>query len=149
MSPYLLKSKASKEFVEQLNAKSNYSFGGKSPLQQQRRQVHRTSQNQQRTPNSVTNGRKYIIDKNGLQIVKNNLYNRGVHPVNTNNFQSLNALINPTASIYDLVSQEINVPEGLLYRGKYCGKSKLRQKEEEYGQASVLGRSKSNMGQMN
>jgi hypothetical protein len=29
VSPYLLKSKASKEFVEKLNAKSNYSFGGK------------------------------------------------------------------------------------------------------------------------
>ena len=29
-------------------------------------------------------------------------------------------------SIYDLVQQKIDVPAGLLYRGKYCGKSKLR-----------------------
>ena len=36
-------------------------------------------------------------------------------------------------SIYDLVQQKIDVPAGLLYRVKYCGKSKLRQKMHEYG----------------
>ena len=29
-------------------------------------------------------------------------------------------------SIYDLVHQNLQVPDGLLYRGKYCGKSKMR-----------------------
>jgi len=28
------------------------------------------------------------------------------------------------------------VPQGLLYRGKYCGKSKLRQKMHEFGDAN-------------
>jgi hypothetical protein len=36
-------------------------------------------------------------------------------------------------SIYDLVQQKIDVPAGLLYRGKYCGKSRLRQKMHEFG----------------
>jgi len=29
-------------------------------------------------------------------------------------------------NIYDLVKQNIKMPDGLLYRGKYCGRSKLR-----------------------
>ena len=37
-------------------------------------------------------------------------------------------------SIYDLVSQKIDLPQGLLYRGKYCGKSKLRDRMFEYGE---------------
>ena len=37
-------------------------------------------------------------------------------------------------SIYDLVSQKIDLPKGLLYRGKYCGKSKLRDRMFEYGE---------------
>jgi hypothetical protein len=36
-------------------------------------------------------------------------------------------------SIYELVSQKIDLPHGLLYRGKYCGKSKLRDRMHEYG----------------
>jgi len=39
-------------------------------------------------------------------------------------------------SIYDLVQQKIDVPSGLLYRGKYCGKSRLRQKMHEFGDAN-------------
>jgi hypothetical protein len=30
----------------------------------------------------------------------------------------------PTKSIYDLVKQEVKLPEGLLFRGKYVGQSK-------------------------
>ena len=37
-------------------------------------------------------------------------------------------------SIYELVAQKIDLPQGLLYRGKYCGKSKLRDKMFEYGE---------------
>lgn len=36
-------------------------------------------------------------------------------------------------SIYELVQQKIDLPQGLLYRGKYCGKSKLRSRMHEYG----------------
>jgi hypothetical protein len=36
-------------------------------------------------------------------------------------------------SIYELVQQKIDLPQGLLYRGKYCGKSKLRDRMHEYG----------------
>lgn len=36
-------------------------------------------------------------------------------------------------SIYELITQNIKMPEGLLYRGKYCGKSKLRTKIDEFG----------------
>lgn len=32
------------------------------------------------------------------------------------------------SSIYELVNSNIKVPDGLMYRGKYCGKSKLRQR---------------------
>ena len=32
--------------------------------------------------------------------------------------------VSPTKSIYDLVKQDIKMPEGLLYRGKYVGQSK-------------------------
>ena len=39
----------------------------------------------------------------------------------------------PDLSIYELVKQDINVPEGMLYRGKYCGKSQLRKKTNEFG----------------
>jgi hypothetical protein len=34
--------------------------------------------------------------------------------------------MSPGKSIYQLISQDIKMPEGLLYRGKYCGKSRLR-----------------------
>lgn len=30
------------------------------------------------------------------------------------------------SSIYELVTTNVKVPDGLMYRGKYCGKSKLR-----------------------
>ena len=30
----------------------------------------------------------------------------------------------PTKSIYDLVKQDIKMPEGLLFRGKYVGKTR-------------------------
>ena len=36
-------------------------------------------------------------------------------------------------SIYELVKQDLNMPEGMLYRGKYCGKSQLRKKANEFG----------------
>ena len=36
-------------------------------------------------------------------------------------------------SIYEIVKQDIKMPEGMLYRGKYCGKSKLREKANEFG----------------
>lgn len=32
----------------------------------------------------------------------------------------------PTKSIYQIISQNIKMPEGLMNRGKYCGKSRLR-----------------------
>ena len=41
--------------------------------------------------------------------------------------------IGPPKSIYEIITQEIQMPEGLLYRGKYCGKSKLRLKVDEFG----------------
>lgn len=52
---------------------------------------------------------------------------------NTKSFKSFQAPINPLDNIYELVTQEIDVPQGLLYRGKYCGKSKLRTKTNEFG----------------
>ena len=33
--------------------------------------------------------------------------------------------------IYDLVAQKINILDGLLFREKYCGKSKLKSKINE------------------
>ena len=39
--------------------------------------------------------------------------------------------MSPTKSIYELVKQDIKMPEGLLYRGKYAGKSKMPKDEEE------------------
>ena len=32
--------------------------------------------------------------------------------------------VSPTKSIYELVKQDIKMPEGLLFRGKYVGKSR-------------------------
>lgn len=40
--------------------------------------------------------------------------------LNTNSKRPLS----PTKSIYDLVRQDIKMPEGLLFRGKYVGKSR-------------------------
>lgn len=43
-------------------------------------------------------------------------------------------MASPQKSIYQIVAQKIDMPEGLLYRGKYCGKSQLRKKVEEFGE---------------
>lgn len=50
---------------------------------------------------------------------------------NTNyNFDSNNTPFktdfNKSFSIYDIVNQEQKPAEGLLFRGKYCGKSKIK-----------------------
>jgi len=42
---------------------------------------------------------------------------------------STQAVTTPGKSIYELVTQKIDLPEGLQYRGKYCGKNKLRLKK--------------------
>mmetsp|Transcript_41866 Transcript_41866/g.64068 ORF Transcript_41866/g.64068 Transcript_41866/m.64068 type:complete len:90 (+) Transcript_41866:75-344(+) len=42
--------------------------------------------------------------------------------------QSQDFFNNASLNIYELVTQDIKIPEGLLNRGKYCGKSRLRQK---------------------
>lgn len=35
-------------------------------------------------------------------------------------------------SIYDIIKHQIDVPEGLQYRGKYCAKSKVREETMQY-----------------
>lgn len=37
----------------------------------------------------------------------------------------------PTKSIYDLVKQEVKMPEGLLFRGKYAGQSRSKKPDEQ------------------
>ena len=41
------------------------------------------------------------------------------------------------SSIYELVTTQVKVPDGLMYRGKYCGKSKLRQRMLEQSKSNT------------
>lgn len=52
-NPYMLKGDAHNEFGRSLQAKSNYSFGGRTPMMEKRK-------------NSAMSGSKYIIDKKGV-----------------------------------------------------------------------------------
>jgi|DEB0MinimDraft_12_1074336.scaffolds.fasta_scaffold95799_1 hypothetical protein len=50
--------------------------------------------------------------------------------------------VSPTKSIYELVKQDIKMPEGLLFRGKYVGKSRNSKQGTALSSRSAIAPSK-------
>ena len=134
MDPYMRKSMALKEFKQTLKSNGNYSFGGATPLYKMRDSKISRSQYSGFRPVSAAQAQKYghATITPGTDLERK----LGFHPLNATKGKRKNKAQKPGVdgpSIYDLVGQKIDVPQGLLYRGKYCGKSKLRQRMNEFG----------------
>lgn len=136
-NPYTMKSYAMKEFKTNLQSNGNYSFGGATPLVKARGgRVSRSSYAKMaaRPVSAQVGSRGFVSIAPGSDLEKK----LGHFPLNAakGKRKIKNGVpIGEGPSIYDLVTQNLQVPDGLLYRGKYCGKSKMRQRMHEFGDA--------------
>ena len=89
-NPYLLRTEAKNEFGKLLEAKGNYSFGGRTPLVEKRK-------------NSAVPASKYFVDSRGVMRMTG-----GSNP--SRSFKTFTGPINPFENIYELVKQEVDVP---------------------------------------
>ena len=89
-NPYLLKTEAKNEFGRSLESKANYSFGGRTPLTDKRK-------------NSAFPASKYFVDSRGVMRMTG-----GTNP--SRSFKTFTGPINPFENIYELVQQEVDVP---------------------------------------
>ena len=137
-NPYTTKSTAMKEFRNNLQSNGNYSFGGATPIIKAK--GGRISRSQYakvaaaRPVSAQVGGRNFVSIAAGSELEKK----LGFMPLNATKgkIKIKNGVpIGDGPSIYDLVTQNLQVPDGLLYRGKYCGKSKMRQRMHEFGDA--------------
>lgn len=82
-NPYLLRTDAKNEFGRSLESRANYSFGGRTPLTDKRK-------------NSALPGSKYFVDSRGVMRMTG-----GTNP--SRSFKTFSGPINPFENIYELV----------------------------------------------
>ena len=132
-NPYILRDSAKSEFRDSLKSNGNYSFGGVSPFKMNKKassalrqytqqKLHAKKSLWTRPPNDITTNERFYATKTKKSAGQQSM-----------NDMSKSFAMPGGKSIYELVQQKIDLPQGLLYRGKYCGKSKLRDRMHEYG----------------
>ena len=132
-NPYVLRDQAKSEFRDSLKSNGNYSFGGVSPFKVNKKASSALRQYTQQKMNA----KKSLWTRPANEMTPNERFypskSRKMLGQQSMNEISKSFVMPGGKSIYELVSQKIDLPHGLLYRGKYCGKSKLRDRMHEYG----------------
>lgn len=135
VNPYQLKAEVLREFRETLRSNSGFMASGPVKFNRNTSQVLSKTNYGSFAAKPLSNASSFIKTssfKSNPDIEKKMGFFAHASAKLKRKKIDLSSTGTPGKSIYELCQPKYKVPEGLLYRGKYCGKSKLRERAAIY-----------------